>query len=391
MAYSLQEARELVVEAGHRLVESGLIARTWGNVSARISDTQFVITPSGRAYEDLTPDQIVICNIADCSHEGDIKPSSEKGIHADAYALRPDVNFVIHTHQVMASAVSATGLGIAKVPDEYADLLGKKIPNSSYGIPSTGKLRKGVAAAVRKNPGSTSVLMRHHGAMCMGIDFDDAFAKAQALEKVCTDFIDAQAEKQGVAGNDVSSDVPDLGKSIRHGKQFDLTMSDGTVYKNIDIKTCISDECAAPRAAAYLHAAVYKATDMNAVEQMSDPQTVALSLEDRTVYPRLDDFAQLIGPDMKTVFWDRYNKEETTDAVIEALRGRNAVLIHGAGALCTGGTQGDCYAAGLVTSKDCETERVCALFGKGKILSKTDCLLQRTVYLKKYSKQVTAK
>ena len=104
--YTLEEGKKAVIEAGHRLLETGLIARTWGNVSARISDTQFVITPSGRTYDTLTPDDIVVVNIDDCSYEGDIKPSSEKGIHADAYALRSDVNFVIHTHQVNASALT---------------------------------------------------------------------------------------------------------------------------------------------------------------------------------------------------------------------------------------------------------------------------------------------
>ena len=64
MAYEIEEAKRLVVEAGKRLVQTGLIARTWGNVSARISDTQFVITPSGRAYEDLTPEEIVVVRIA---------------------------------------------------------------------------------------------------------------------------------------------------------------------------------------------------------------------------------------------------------------------------------------------------------------------------------------
>ncbi|MBR6512201.1 MAG: class II aldolase/adducin family protein, partial [Clostridia bacterium] len=47
MAYKINEAKALVIDAGKELLESGLIARTWGNVSARISDTQFVITPSG--------------------------------------------------------------------------------------------------------------------------------------------------------------------------------------------------------------------------------------------------------------------------------------------------------------------------------------------------------
>ena len=100
MAYELEEAKKLVVAAGKKLVESGLIARTWGNVSARISDTQFVITPSGRAYETLTPEEVVVVNIEDCSYEGDIKPSSEKGVHAAAYRhipKRAGRAFLLHT------------------------------------------------------------------------------------------------------------------------------------------------------------------------------------------------------------------------------------------------------------------------------------------------------
>ncbi|NLA72225.1 MAG: class II aldolase/adducin family protein, partial [Clostridiales bacterium] len=91
------QAKELVIEAGKKLVETGLIARTWGNVSCRINDKQFVITPSGRPYETLTPDEIVLVNIDGLSYEGDIKPSSEKGVHAACYSHRKDVNFVIHT------------------------------------------------------------------------------------------------------------------------------------------------------------------------------------------------------------------------------------------------------------------------------------------------------
>ena len=175
MAYEINEAKALVVQAGKELVESGLIARTWGNVSARISDTQFVITPSGRAYETLTPDEIVVVNIADCEYEGDIKPSSEKGVHADAYRLRPDVDFVIHTHQVNASALSPTGRELTDLLDKASKVLGPKVPVADYGMPSTDKLRKAVAAAVEANPQSKAIIMKHHGALCLGADYDEAF------------------------------------------------------------------------------------------------------------------------------------------------------------------------------------------------------------------------
>ena len=102
-------AREQVLEAGLRLVREGLIERTWGNISARVSDTAFVITPSGLPYEDLRPEQLAVVNIADGSHSGTVKPSSEKGIHADAYRLRPEVRFVIHTHQRWASVAGTAG------------------------------------------------------------------------------------------------------------------------------------------------------------------------------------------------------------------------------------------------------------------------------------------
>ena len=90
MYYTEEEARRIVIEAGHRLLESKLVARTWGNISARISETEFVITPSGRAYETLGEEDLVTVK-TDGLYEGDIKPSSERGVHADAYALRNDV------------------------------------------------------------------------------------------------------------------------------------------------------------------------------------------------------------------------------------------------------------------------------------------------------------
>lgn len=70
MAYTEDEARLLVVRAGRRLLEAGLAARTWGNVSARVSDTHFVITPSGEAYEDLRPERLVRVRIAEAPIPG---------------------------------------------------------------------------------------------------------------------------------------------------------------------------------------------------------------------------------------------------------------------------------------------------------------------------------
>ena len=171
MAYTENEARALVIEAGHRLLENKLIARTWGNISARISDTQFIITPSGRAYDTLKPSELVKVNISDLKYDGDIKPSSEKGIHASVYALRPNVNFVIHTHQFYASAVCAE-----EKDTDFA-------PCAAYGLPGTKKLKMNVSESIKLNPDSRAFLMAKHGALCLGSDFDESFSVASELEE----------------------------------------------------------------------------------------------------------------------------------------------------------------------------------------------------------------
>ncbi len=183
----LIQAKQIVIDAGHKLVAEGLVARTWGNISCKVDNETFVITPSGRNYEDLTLEDIVPVKIEDCTWEGPIKPSSEKGIHANAYKLRSDVNAVIHTHQLVASTVASARRNIT-VNQTEREIFGGDIACAGYGLPGTGKLKKATVAALSKT-GSKAALMANHGALCIGTDMNDAFAVASQLEKTCTRFI----------------------------------------------------------------------------------------------------------------------------------------------------------------------------------------------------------
>ena len=185
--YDENTARALVIKAGHELIEKKLIARTWGNISARISKTQFIITPSGRSYEDLKEDELVKVNISDCTYEGDIKPSSEKRLHANAYALRDDAAFVIHTHQFYASAVCAE---CKSVP--FA-------PCAKYGLSGTKALSGNVAKVIEANPSMKSFLMARHGAVLIGGTYEEAFALASELEDNCKELFDKKAKSKGHA------------------------------------------------------------------------------------------------------------------------------------------------------------------------------------------------
>ena len=74
---NIEQIKEEVCNAGKRLLKEGLVARTWGNVSIKVNDTQMVITPSGRPYDELTPNEMVLVDFHTLKFDGNIKPSSE--------------------------------------------------------------------------------------------------------------------------------------------------------------------------------------------------------------------------------------------------------------------------------------------------------------------------
>ncbi len=399
----IKQAKSDVIKAGRELVENGLIQRTWGNVSCRIDEERFAITPSGRDYLSLTEDDIVIVNIADLSYDGDIKPSSEKGIHAKCYELRSDVNFVIHTHQTYASLAGLSCLDVNEIGEDAKNIIGLDIPVASYGLPGTKKLRSGVVNALRRSA-SKAVLMLHHGALCLGSDREDAFKVAETLENVCREkLLERYKQFTGniadgfdslttyIANNIMTEAVEDdLGvyNSVREFGVAELTDAQTGTTTTIDIDSGKpldpSENC--PDAAA-LHAAVYKARkDVNAVIHSKDDATLKASRMGITIKPFLDDFAQIVGATLRTAEYDPDNAAKTAKKVVRKLGCHDAVLIKHNGGLCVGANEDEAKAVELVTEKGCKAFTAASLYGT-KPINTVESLLMRVVYKTKYSKK----
>ena len=324
------EAREQVLRAAARLVEERLIARTWGNISARVSDTQFLITPSGLAYETLRPDQLVLVSIADGTWEGDVKPSSERGIHADAYRLRPEVGFIIHTHQYWASVAGVEGRALTGFTHP---MLGKRVPCAAYGLPGTKRLRRAVEAEEMAWPDSRAFLLRSHGALCLGRDLEDAFAAARALEEVC------EARVRDWLGDLPAVEAPPVPEELL---------------------------AAVPEGLCALWDA--------------SPEVRAVAAQGRRLRPYLDDLAQMAGADILCVPPD-------PGRVRKALQGRNAVLLQGAGAICTADTESGAETVRALLRKGCAAKLYADAVGGGRPLGAVDAALQRLVYQRSYKRK----
>jgi len=186
---SINEKKEQVIKAGLRLIEEGLVTRTWGNVSIKADENHMLITPSGRRYEDLTTGDIVLVNIHTSEYEGSIKPSSEHKLHSEIYRTRPEINAVIHTHQMNASTCAAARREVPPILDDMAQIIGTTVRVAPYALPSTKKIVKGTVKALK---GRMAALMANHGAVCIGRDLNEAFVVCQVLEKACKAFIEAE-------------------------------------------------------------------------------------------------------------------------------------------------------------------------------------------------------
>lgn len=175
--------KEEIALAGVRLSELGLVARTWGNISARLSDREMLIKPSGKDYHAIQPEHIVKVGIQDLSYDKQgLKPSSEKGVHAEIYKLVPEANYIIHTHQFFASAVCAE---CKDIQIEACSGKTATVPCAAYAEPGSPQLWENVARALKEYPGADMLLMARHGAIVFADTMEGCFQKALALEEGC--------------------------------------------------------------------------------------------------------------------------------------------------------------------------------------------------------------
>ncbi len=187
---NIEEIKYKVCEAGKMLLKEGLVARTWGNVSIKVNDTQMVITPSGRPYDELTPNEMVLVDIYTLKYEGTIKPSSELKLHCEVYKTRPHIGAVIHTHQMYASIVAAAQNDVEIINVEHQKILGANVIKAApYALPNTKKITVETAKAIEH---SNAALMANHGTVCIGKNLDETFNVARTLEAACQLFIESK-------------------------------------------------------------------------------------------------------------------------------------------------------------------------------------------------------
>ncbi|MFM6850799.1 MAG: L-ribulose-5-phosphate 4-epimerase [Terrabacter sp.] len=161
-----------------------LVIWTAGNVSARVPDRDLmVIKPSGVSYDDLTPENMVVCDLHGRVVEGDLAPSSDTDAQAYVYREMPRVGGVVHTHSTYATAWAARGESIPCALTMMADEFGGEIPVGPFALIGDDSIGRGIVETLTSSR-SAAVLMRNHGVFTIGKDARSAVKAAVMCEDV---------------------------------------------------------------------------------------------------------------------------------------------------------------------------------------------------------------
>ncbi len=175
------EIKKQICDIGKRIYDKGMVASNDGNISVKISDNEFLCTPTGVSKGFMTPE--FICKV---DRDGKVlqanpgfKPSSEIKMHMRVYKERPDVNAVVHAHPLYATGFAIAGIPLTQpIMPEAVIALGC-VPIAEYGTPSTEEIPDAVSKYLQS---FDAVLLENHGALSFSDSLLSAYHKMESVE-----------------------------------------------------------------------------------------------------------------------------------------------------------------------------------------------------------------
>ena len=175
------EIKKQICDIGKRIYNRGMVAANDVNISVKISDNEFLCTPTGVSKGFMTPEYI--CKV---DADGNViqankgfKPSSEIKMHMRVYKERPDVQAVVHAHPIYATSFAIAGIPLTQpIMPEAVIALGC-VPIAEYGTPSTHEIPDAVSKYLQYYD---AVLLENHGALAYSDSLLAAYHKMESLE-----------------------------------------------------------------------------------------------------------------------------------------------------------------------------------------------------------------
>ena len=178
----MQEARERIAEYGRRMSSAGLSIGTSGNISVFDREAGLMaISPSGIDYFETEASDVVVMRLDGTIVEGERKPSSEAGLHARIYEVKPFAGGVVHTHSTYCTTLAVLHEPLRGVHYAIAELGAAEMPVAPYRRFGSVELAEAVADTLAATP-AKGCIMANHGMVVCDATLDGAFALASNCE-----------------------------------------------------------------------------------------------------------------------------------------------------------------------------------------------------------------
>ncbi len=179
-------ARQSLIDHCRAMNASGLSLNKSGNASLRWGEG-LLITPTGRAYDRLQPEDIVFLEADGRCPPGQLIPSSEWRFHCDILHAFPAINAVVHVHSTHATALACLGEHIPAFHYMVAVAGSDHIPCADYATFGSAELSHNVLAAL--GDGVRACLMANHGQVATGNTLAAAYTLAEEVENLARQYL----------------------------------------------------------------------------------------------------------------------------------------------------------------------------------------------------------
>ena len=192
----MEQQKMLLCELGRRLWSRGYVASNDGNLSLKVSDHCFLVTPSGVSKGALQPEMLLLVDeLGQLVAPSSYNASSELPMHLCCYRVRPDVGGVVHAHPPAATAFACARQPIDQpVLGEFLMTLGE-VPVAPYGRTGTTEIPAAIEPLL---PGHDGILLANHGALTVGPDLLHAYYQMERLEQTAQIYLNVKCLGGGV-------------------------------------------------------------------------------------------------------------------------------------------------------------------------------------------------
>ncbi len=183
------DVREDVCTHARRMWQAGLVVGSAGNVSRRAGDGRMAITPTSVPYEVMTPEDVVLVDLASGETVDSLhRPSYELPMHLAVYRSMPNVGAIMHTHSPFVMTLSILRRPLPPVIDEMLIYFGGAIEVADYAFTGTDAVGTNVVRALGDRTGA---LLANHGNVCVGRDLPHALHVALVMESCAQAYVQA--------------------------------------------------------------------------------------------------------------------------------------------------------------------------------------------------------